>query len=108
VTDGFVFAFKAMGPVIPIAGFFFLGSGEFAGSILGVEEGAPSLLFGLVEAIQQYLPQSAMFAAFSVLIIGIITGLDGSGFSGLPLTGALAATLETSAIDATTLAALGQ
>ena len=26
ITDGFVFAFKAMGPVIPIAGFFFLGS----------------------------------------------------------------------------------
>ncbi|WP_047982985.1 hypothetical protein [Ornithinibacillus californiensis] len=107
ITDGFVFAFKAMGPVIPIAGFFFLGSGDFAGSILGVEEG-PSLLFGLVEASQEFLPQSAILAAFSVLIIGIITGLDGSGFSGLPLTGALAASLETQGMDTATLAAIGQ
>ncbi|WP_188385809.1 hypothetical protein [Ornithinibacillus halotolerans] len=107
ITDGFVFAFKAMGPVIPIAGFFFLGSGDFAGSILGVEEG-PSLLFGLVEATQEFLPQSALLSAFSLLIIGIITGLDGSGFSGLPLTGALAASLETTGMDAATLAAIGQ
>lgn len=107
ITDGFVFAFKAMGPVIPIAGFFFLGSGDFSGSILGVEEG-PTFLFGLVEATQEFLPQSALFAAFSMLIIGIITGLDGSGFSGLPLTGALAASLETSGIDTETLAAIGQ
>ncbi|MBC5635778.1 hypothetical protein H8S33_02960 [Ornithinibacillus sp. BX22] len=107
ITDGFVFAFKAMGPVIPIAGFFFLGSTDFSGSILGVEEG-PSLLFGLVESTQEFLPQSALLAAISVLVIGIITGLDGSGFSGLPLTGALAASLETSGMDAGTLAAIGQ
>ncbi|MED4475997.1 hypothetical protein [Oceanobacillus caeni] len=107
ITDGFVFAFKAMGSVIPIAGFFFLGSGDFSGAILGVENG-PSLLFGLVEATQEFLPQSAFFAGFSILIIGIITGLDGSGFSGLPLTGALAASLENGSIDATTLAAIGQ
>jgi hypothetical protein len=107
ITDGFVFAFKAMGPVIPIAGFFFLGSPEFSGDILGVEEG-PALLFDLVTSTQEYLPQSALFAALGILAVGIITGLDGSGFSGLPLTGALAASLETSSIDATTLAAIGQ
>ncbi|MEC5425150.1 hypothetical protein QGM71_16815 [Virgibacillus sp. C22-A2] len=108
ITDGFVFAFRAMGPVIPIAGFFFLGSSDFSGSILGVEENAPSLLFDLVQSTQDFLPQGALFAAFSILIIGIITGLDGSGFSGLPLTGALAASLENSSIDAATLAAIGQ
>ncbi|PAV28815.1 hypothetical protein CIL05_14405 [Virgibacillus profundi] len=108
ITDGFVFAFKAMGPVIPIAGFFFFGSSDFSGSILGVEENAPALLFDLVQSTQEFLPQSALLAALSVLIIGIITGLDGSGFSGLPLTGALAASLENSSIDAGTLAAIGQ
>src|SRR5690625_4371140 len=108
ITDGFTFAFKAMGPVIPIAGFFFLGSPDFAGSILGVEENAPALLFDLVEASQDYIPQSALLAAFSILIIGIITGLDGSGFSGLPLTGALSASLANASIDASTLAAIGQ
>lgn len=108
ITNGFVFAFKAMGPVIPIAGFFFLGSADFSGSILGVEENEPAMLFDLVQSTQDYLPQTPLFAAISILIIGIITGLDGSGFSGLPLTGALAASLETSAIDASTLAAIGQ
>lgn len=108
ITDGFVFAFKAMGPVIPIAGFFFLGSEEFAGSILSLEGDAPALLFDLVQATQEYLPQNAFLAAISLMIIGIVTGLDGSGFSGLPLTGALATALETSAMDASTLAAIGQ
>ncbi|WP_337018556.1 hypothetical protein [Oceanobacillus massiliensis] len=107
ITDGFVFAFKAMGPVIPVAGFFFLGSPDFSGRILGVEEG-PALLFDLVSSTGEFLPQSSLLAALSVLIIGIITGLDGSGFSGLPLTGALAASLETSSIDSATLAAIGQ
>lgn len=108
ITNGFVFAFKAMGPVIPIAGFFFLGSNDFAGSILGVEEEAPAFLFDLVQSTQQFLPQSALLTAFSILIIGMLTGLDGSGFSGLPLTGALAHALENSMIDASTLAAIGQ
>src|SRR5699024_57611 len=41
--------------------------------------------------------------------VGTITGLDGSGFSGLPLCGALAQTFAaTGSIDVPTLAALGQ
>ncbi|WP_404452392.1 hypothetical protein LG329_18715 [Virgibacillus necropolis] len=108
ITEGFVFAFKAMGPVIPIAGFFFLGSADFAGSILGVAENPPAFLFDIVGAVQEFLPQSALLSGFSVLIIGIITGLDGSGFSGLPLTGALSASLSNGAIDTETLAAIGQ
>ncbi|UOQ45612.1 hypothetical protein MUN89_06640 [Halobacillus salinarum] len=109
ITDGFVFAFKAMGPVIPIAGFFFLGSPDFAGEILSTSaDRAPALLFDLVESTQSFLPQSALLAAFSILIIGIITGLDGSGFSGLPLTGALASSLANPHIDPSTLAAIGQ
>lgn len=109
ITDGFVFAFKAMGPVIPIAGFFFLGSPDFAGDILSVaQDNAPALLFDLVESTQDVLPQSAVLAAFSILLIGIITGLDGSGFSGLPLTGALSGALANGNIDPSTLAAIGQ
>lgn len=108
ITDGFVFAFKAMGPVIPIAGFFFLGSNEFSHRILGLEEAGPSILFDLVQATQSYLPESSLLLAFSILIIGIITGLDGSGFSGLPLTGALSGALATEEIAPETLAAIGQ
>lgn len=108
ITNGFVFAFKAMGPVIPIAGFFFLGSEEFAGEILGIEEQSPAFLFDLVQSMQQFIPQSALLAALSLLVIGIVTGLDGSGFSGLPLTGSLAVSLQSSSIDPATLAAIGQ
>src|SRR5690625_4148613 len=109
ITNGFVFAFKAMGPVIPIAGFFFLGSAEFSGRILSVGEGEPpGFLFDLVEAGQNAIPESALLTALGILIIGIITGLDGYGFSGLPLTGSLSSALATGGIDPNTLAAIGQ
>jgi len=92
VVDGLVFAFKAMGVVLPIAGFFFIGNPDFAGPILSIapDHKAPALLFDLVQAGQQHLPHSAIITAFGVLIIGMIAGLEGSGFSGLPLTGSLA------------------
>lgn len=109
ITDGFVFAFKAMGPVIPIAGFFFLGSGEFSGSILSLgDQAPPAFLFDLVQAGQNLIPESMVLTAFGILIIGIITGLDGSGFSGLPLTGALSGAFASNSIDPSTLAAIGQ
>jgi len=110
IVEGFVFAFRAMGPVIPIAGFFFLGSGEFSTQILSLGEGAvkPAFLFDLVQAGQSFIPQSDIVTAFGILIIGIITGLDGSGFSGLPVTGALAGSLASGSADASTFAAIGQ
>src|SRR5699024_1872611 len=83
VVDGLVFAFKAMGVVLPIAGFFFIGNGEFATSIMSLAEKAdpPAFLFDLVSSAQNYLPQNGIFMGLSILLIGIITGLDGSGFS---------------------------
>lgn len=42
-------------------------------------------------------------------LVGVVTGLDGSGFSGLPLLGSLASTFSTATgANAATLAALGQ
>lgn len=111
LTDGFVFAFKAMAPVIPIAGFFFMGSEDFTGSILSLGEDVakPAFLFDMIQAGQVYIPQNSFFAGYGILLIGIITGLDGSGFSGLPLTGALSGALAPSAgIEASTMAAIGQ
>lgn len=111
VVDGLVFAFKAMGVVIPIAGFFFIGSGDFSGGVLGLPEDAtgPSFLFDLVQAGQSQIPQSGLLTAFGVLVIGMIAGLDGSGFSGLPLTGSLAGSLgPVVGMEPATLAAIGQ
>ncbi|MFD1937512.1 MULTISPECIES: hypothetical protein [Nonomuraea] len=111
VVDGLVFAVKAMGVVLPIAGFFFIGSDTFAGKIMGLEEGAkaPNFLFDLVNAAQSGIPHNSFVIAFAILVIGVITGLDGSGFAGLPLTGSLSGALgPTTGMDPATLAAIGQ
>jgi hypothetical protein len=88
LTDGLVFAFRVMGQILPIAGFFFLGNPETVASILG--EGAPGYLFDIGQMIAKTIPPQGFLSAFGMLILGIITGLDGSGFSGLPMTGTLA------------------
>jgi hypothetical protein len=111
IVDGLVFAFKAMGVVLPIAGFFFLGNGEFAGQImsLGEDATAPAFLYDLVVAGQNQLPANGLITAFGILVVGMIAGLEGSGFSGLPLTGSLAGSLSDGAgVSSPTLAAIGQ
>lgn len=115
VVDGLVFAFKAMGVVLPIAGFFFIGNGDFAGKILGIapntdgSPAGPALLFDLVLHAQQAIPENGFVTAFGILMVGMIAGLEGSGFSGLPLTGSLSGTLgPVSGVDPETLAAIGQ
>ncbi|NOU97775.1 hypothetical protein GC093_31770 [Paenibacillus sp. LMG 31456] len=111
LTEGFVFAFKAMGPVIPIAGFFFLGNADFSKSVLSLGDNvkAPAFLYDLVMSVQYAIPTNEFFTAFGILLIGIIAGLEGSGFSGLPLTGSLSGALApTVGMDPSTLAAIGQ
>ena len=88
LTDGLVFAFKIMGQILPIAGFFFLGNPEAVVSIMG--EGAPGYLFDIGQMLAKAIPPEGFFSGFGMLILGIITGFDGSGFSGLPMTGTLA------------------
>lgn len=110
-TDGLVFAFRAMSQVLPIAGFFFIGVATLAGPILGVGEGqkAPGFLFELVRSADHFIPRNRYFVTFGVLFSGMVTGIDGSGFAGLPLTGALAGALGKAVnLDVSTLAAVGQ
>jgi hypothetical protein len=111
VVDGLVFAFKAMGIVLPIAGFFFIGNGAFSGPILGMPEGVsgPAILFDLINAAQSHLSPNPFVTSFGILLVGLIAGLEGSGFSGLPLTGSLAGALGPAVgMDPSTLAAIGQ
>jgi hypothetical protein len=106
LREGLLFAAKIFAPVIPIAGFFFMGSRAVT-QILG--EGAPQFLFDVGNMIAQRLPLNAFSLGFGNLIIGILTGLDGSGFSGLPLTGGLAQALGGPAgVNVEALAAIGQ
>jgi hypothetical protein len=107
IRDGFGFGIKVFAPVIIIGAFFFLGSESTAKAILG--ENAT----GLLSDMGLYLADRIQLSKFPVvviqMVIGGITGLDGSGFSGLPLVGGLAQTFG-SAIQANkaVLAALGQ
>ncbi len=93
VRDGFMFGIKIFAPVIVIGAFFFLGSEGTAKSILG--ENATGLLTDIGLYLSQNTPLSAAPVAFIQMLIGGITGLDGSGFSGLPLVGSLAQTFGT-------------
>ena len=105
--DGFIFAIKIFAPVIVIAGFFFLGSGDMATKMLGTE--SPAILNDLGMYLSGIIPMSKVPIAIMQAVIGIITGLDGSGFSGLPLVGSLAQTFSVATgANVATLAALGQ
>lgn len=107
LRDGFIFAIKIFAPVIVIAGFFFLGSESFAQTVLGPD--ARGLLSDIGLWLAEHVPLSHASIAVLETAVGAITGLDGSGFSGLPLCGALAQTFAaTGSVDVATLAALGQ
>jgi hypothetical protein len=107
IIEGLTFSMKIFAVVIPIAGFFYLGNPENSQAILG--EGAPGFLFEIGKAVAESVPLSPVPLAFGMLIVGLVTGLDGSGFSGLPLVGTLASSLgSTVDIDVGVLAAIGQ
>ncbi|MFA9379736.1 MAG: hypothetical protein ACERKO_01630, partial [Acetanaerobacterium sp.] len=107
IKDGFIFAIKIFAPVIVIAAFFFMGSGEMAAKTLG--DGAPSILSDLGFFMADIAPLSKAPIAIMQTLIGVVTGLDGSGFSGLPLVGSLAQTFSlATGANIATLAALGQ
>jgi C4-dicarboxylate transporter len=59
--------------------------------------------------LQAHIPHNPFVAAFGVLIVGVLCGIDGSGFAGLPLTGALSGALAMgTSINPAMLAAVGQ
>ncbi len=107
ITDGFLFAIRIFAPVIIIGAFFFLG-GNGISSIMG-----DSFQGGIMNDWAIWLahntPLNKYMAAILQMAVGCLTGLDGSGFSGLPLTGSLANTFGT-AVGASVpvLASLGQ
>ncbi|GHV94524.1 transporter [Spirochaetia bacterium] len=107
IVQGFQFALKIFAPVVIIAAFFFLGNGEIAEKVFG--PGAPNILGDVSRALSN---TSTVFKLPLVMIealVAIITGLDGSGFSGLPIVGAVATTFSmNTGLNTAYLAALGQ
>ena len=104
---GFMFGLKIFAPVLLIAAFFFMGSPDTAKAIFGPN--GKGLLFDLGQALATSVPLSPVPIAVIQAVVGGITGLDGSGFSGLPLVGSLAQALGgPTNLDVATLGALGQ
>lgn len=111
VVDGLVFAYKAMGAVLPVAGFVLMGVGDFSGTIMSLPEGsdAPAFLFDVIVAGQDHVPAWAPATCLALMVAGMLIGLDGSGWAGLPLIGSLSEALGPAAeVDPETLAAIGQ
>ncbi|WP_125152296.1 hypothetical protein [Clostridium rectalis] len=110
IVEGFIFGFKVFGPVIPIAAFFYLGDTGFI-KIFGevLPKGSTGLVNDLGLALSSTVPLNAPVGAATLTTVGVITGLDGSGFSGISLTGSIAKIFGIALGKGTaTLTALGQ
>jgi TRAP-type C4-dicarboxylate transport system permease large subunit len=114
ITENFVkglqFGFKIFGIVIPIAAFFYLGDSAFTeifGKIL--PKGSSGIVNDLGVALANLVPLSSAVAASTLTVVGAITGLDGSGFSGISLVGSVSKIFGAALNGGTaTLTALGQ
>ena len=110
LIDGFLFGFKVFGPVIPIAAFFYLGdSGFFAMFGEKLPQASSGIVNDLGVALAHVVPVNNIVGSITLAVVGAVTGLDGSGFSGISLVGSIAQ-LFGHAIGSgiATLTALGQ
>ena len=90
-----------------IAALFFMGNGEFAAKVLGKD--APGILSDIGIAMTNAVPVGRAPTILIESAVAAITGLDGSGFSGLPMVGSIAQTFSVATgANVATLAALGQ
>lgn len=110
LIEGFQFGFKVFGPVIPIAAFFYLGDAAFT-ELFGnrLPQGSYGIVNDLGVALAHNVPLNDAVGALTLAVTGAITGLDGSGFSGISLVGSVAQLFAGASAAATaTLTALGQ
>ncbi|NRY62840.1 hypothetical protein [Clostridium beijerinckii] len=110
LVKGLQFGFKIFGVVIPIAAFFYLGDSAFTdifGKIL--PEGSNGIVNDLGVALANNVPINSTISAGTLTVVGAITGLDGSGFSGISLVGSISKIFSTAlGGGVATLTALGQ
>lgn len=110
IVKGLKFGFEIFGVVIPIAAFFYLGDsalGNIFGNIL--PDGSNGIVNDLGVALANVVPINSTISASTLTVVGAITGLDGSGFSGISLVGSIAKIFSTAlGGGVATLTALGQ
>ncbi|WP_055666901.1 hypothetical protein [Desnuesiella massiliensis] len=110
MVEGLQFGFRIFGVVIPIAAFFYLGDSaliDIFGKIL--PQGSHGIVNDLGVALAHIVPVNSVVASGALTVVGAITGLDGSGFSGISLVGSIAKLFSTAlGGGVATLTALGQ
>lgn len=110
IVKGLKFGFQIFGVVIPIAAFFYLGDsalGDIFGNIL--PKSSNGIVNDLGVALANVVPINSTISASTLTVVGAITGLDGSGFSGISLVGSIAKIFSTAlGGGVATLTALGQ
>lgn len=107
VRDGFGFGMKIFAPVVIIGGFFFIGGSGVSSILQGDYQ--QGLLMDWGWWLADRVPLSKYPVAVLMMVIGGITGLDGSGFSGLPLVGSMALSFGQAVnLNVPVLAAVGQ
>lgn len=91
LVEGLKFGFQIFGPIIPIAAFFYLGGDGFV-NVIGelLPKGSQGIVNDLGLALANVVPLNSAVGAITLTTVGSITGLDGSGFSGLALAGSVA------------------
>ncbi|MCR2805543.1 hypothetical protein [Paenibacillus soyae] len=91
LIEGFLFGFRVFGPVIPIAAFFYLGDAGFF-SLFGekLPEASNGIVNDLGVALAHEVPVNGVVGSITLALVGAVTGLDGSGFSGISLAGSIA------------------
>ena len=105
--EGLQFGMMAFTPVLFIGGFFFIGGSGISSILPG--EYTQGVLMDWAWWVADKVPLSPIPIVILLMIIGGITGLDGSGFSGLPLCGSLALAFGTACnMDIMVLAMVGQ
>ncbi|WP_184180453.1 hypothetical protein [Paenibacillus sp. JGP012] len=109
LIEGFQFGFKVFGPVIPIAAFFYLGDAAITELFANpLPEGSHGIVNDLGVALAGIVPLNGTVGAITMTVTGAVTGMDGSGFSGISLVGSIATMFAGSADSAPMLTALGQ
>lgn len=110
LVKGLKFGFEIFGPVIPIAAFFYLGDSGFL-KVIGehLPLGSQGIVNDLGLALANAVPLNSTIGAVTLTSVGAITGLDGSGFSGISLAGSVARLFGAAlGRGVATLTALGQ
>ncbi|MFC7391688.1 hypothetical protein [Scopulibacillus cellulosilyticus] len=90
LIEGLQFGFKVFGPVIPIAAFFYIGDDGFKAVFGQNLPHSMGIVNDLGNALAHTMPVNSEVASGTLTIVGAITGLDGSGFSGISLAGSVA------------------